>query len=155
MPSDMLISLQNRCAGRECCSSDVLGKLRRAGVPGEEAVKILQELRSGKWVDDRRYAGCFAREKAMISGWGPVKIRYHLSLKGIAEEDIASALEDVDSQAAFRRMSDVLGQKWDELCRKEGDRLKRRAKMMRFAAGRGYRMDDVWEVLRKTGRETI
>jgi len=153
MPADILISLQNQCARREYCSSDVLRKLRRAGVAGEEAGKILQELREGKWVDDRRYAGCYAREKADISGWGPIKIRYHLSMKGIAEEDIASALEDVDSQAASRRMSEVLGQKWDELCRKEGDRIKRRAKMMRFAAGRGYQMDDVWDVLGKSGRK--
>jgi len=152
MTADMLIFLQNQCARREYCSSDVLGKLRRAGITGEEAGRILQELREGKWVDDRRYAGAYAREKANISGWGPMKIRAHLSLKGIAEDDISSALEDVDSQAAFRRMSEVLGQKWDELCRKEEDGFKRRAKMMRFAAGRGYQMDDVWDVLRKSGR---
>lgn len=147
MAADLLTSLQNLCAGRECCTFQVREKLRRAGVTGGEAEEILQELKRGKWVDDRRYAGCYAREKSELSGWGAARIRYCLSLKKIAPDDIASAIESIERPAADRRMQEVLGQKWNELCRKEADGRKRRAKMLRFAFGRGYSAEDVGAVI--------
>ena len=143
---DAVTRLKNLCARREYCSSDIIGKLRREGVTEQEAEGILQELREGKWVDDVRYAGCYAREKALISGWGTVKIRFHLRAKGIAPEAVNQALEEIESAGAEKRRDDVLRNKWRELCRKEDDVRKRRMKLIRFALGRGYSAEDAFSI---------
>ncbi len=117
------------------------------GVSGNAAADILQELQDGKWVDDARYAGCYAREKAAIAGWGAVKIRYHLRAKGIAPEAVKRALEELDDAEASRRMKDVLKLKWSEICRREKDERKRKMKMVRFALGRGYSSEDAFSVM--------
>ena len=72
------------CSRREYCSRGVLDLLRRKDVTGEEAAAVLERLRSERYVDDARYARAFARDKAALSGWGPRKIAFALSAKGIA-----------------------------------------------------------------------
>jgi len=146
---EIIDRLKNQCARREYCSADVLQKLRREGIVGEKAEEILQELRDGKWVDDVRYAGCYAREKASIAGWGAVKIRYQLANKGISPEAVSEALEEIDERRAEQRKMDVLGAKWREICRKEGDGMKRRAKILRFALGRGYSSEDAFSIMKE------
>ena len=39
---------------------------------------MVAELKEDRYVDDARYAAAFAREKASLQGWGPVKIRFQL-----------------------------------------------------------------------------
>jgi len=146
---EIIDRLKNQCARREYCSADILQKLGREGIVGEKAAAILEELRDGKWVDDARYAGCYTREKASIAGWGPVKIRYHLAAKGIAPEAVRQALEEIDERRAEQRRTDVLEMKWREICRKEADGMKRRAKMLRFAMGRGYSPEDARSVMKE------
>lgn len=74
------------CSRREYCSRGVLDLLRRKGVTGRDADEILGRLRAGRYVDDGRYARAFARDKALLSGWGPRKIACALSSKGIPPE---------------------------------------------------------------------
>ena len=76
--------LRRLCSRREYCKSDILKKATTA-LDGdkEAAAKVLDILVSEKYVDDLRYATAYAREKAMISGWGETKIRYMLSAKRI------------------------------------------------------------------------
>ena len=57
----------------------------------QQAVKVLNVLVEEKFVDDRRYAAAFARDKSTIAGWGAVKIRYMLSAKGISKDSISEA----------------------------------------------------------------
>ena len=72
----ILDRLENQCARRECCSSDVLRKATEL-LEGDEAAarEVLGSLTEGGFVDDSRYAAAFAREKSGITGWGPYKIR--------------------------------------------------------------------------------
>ncbi|MBP5521281.1 MAG: RecX family transcriptional regulator, partial [Bacteroidales bacterium] len=91
------------------------------------------------FVDDLRYAGAFAREKARLQGWGPVKIRFALRSKGIASELIEEALETVDTQAASDKLSKLLQAKAASL---EGDPQKK-FKLIKFALSRGYEYDQI------------
>jgi len=151
---EILDRLKNQCARREYCSSDILQKLRREGVTGDKAAEMLKELQEGKWIDDVRYAACYAREKAATAGWGPVKIRYHLAAKGIAPEAVTQAMEEIDEGRAELRKVDVLEAKWREICIKEENGIKRKAKILRFALGRGYSSDDAFSIMKEKNSNT-
>lgn len=127
--------LERQCARMETCSQDVYRKaLKALEGDAEAAAGVVAELRSGGYVDDGRYAAAFAREKAALTGWGPVKIRFMLRGKGIPDADIDVALEDVDEDAAARRLRKLLSDRDRQL--KEDPY--RRLKLLKLALSRGY-----------------
>ena len=140
----ILNNLRRQCSRREYCTADVLKKAEKA-LDGnhQQAVKVLNVLVEEKYVDDRRYAAAFARDKSTIAGWGAVKIRYMLSAKGISKDIISEALEEVDVRKADDRLRKLLENKNRSL--KEDPQ--RKMKLLRFALGRGYSYDEVSAIL--------
>ena len=140
----VLDTLQRLCARREMCRSDVLAKALRS-LDGDRAAAagVVDALVEGKWVDDRRYAAAFAREKAALQGWGSVKISHMLAAKGIDRQTIATALEEVDPDASERKMRAVLETK----ARSLRDDPQQRLKLLRFGLGRGYDYDSLREAV--------
>lgn len=134
------------CSRREYCVADIMKKATDA-LEGdrEEAMKIVESLVADKYIDDRRYASAYARDKAAISGWGETKIRYMLAAKGVSRDIIAEALTDIDAAKAGMRLEKLLENKAKSL--KEDPQ--RRIKLLRFALGRGYSYDDAISVIDK------
>ena len=136
--------LRRQCSRREYCKSDILKKAMAALQGDEEgAAKVLEILVAEKYVDDLRYATAYAREKAMISGWGETKIRYMLSAKRIDRALVDQALTEIDGDRADSRLRKLLENKANTLKADPQIRLK----LLRFALGRGYQYDDVVRVL--------
>ena len=136
--------LRRLCSRREYCMSDILKKAEGALDGNTESAKeVLSVLVSEKYVDDLRYATAYAREKAMISGWGETKIRYMLSAKRIDRSLIDQALTEIDASKADSRLHKLLENKAKSLKADPQIRLK----LLRFALGRGYQYDDVVRVL--------
>ena len=101
----VLDSLQGLCSRQECCTSDLLGKaVRRLDGDRAAAEEVVQALVADGFADNRRFAAVFAREKASITGWGPVKIRQALAAKGIPREAIDEALPEIDSERASAKL---------------------------------------------------
>ena len=136
----ILDNLRRQCSRREYCTSDVLKKAQKALDGDKEAADmVVEKLVHDKYVDDRRYAEAYAREKASISGWGQVKIRYMLSAKGISKETISQAMTEIDASKADLRLEKLLENKYRTL--KDDPQWK--LKLLRFALGRGYSYDEV------------
>ena len=128
------------CSRREYCRKDVLKKVMTA-LDGDaaKAEEVVGKLVEERYVDDRRYAAAFARDKASIAGWGTAKIRYMLAAKGVDREIIASALEEVDVSRADARLEKLMENK----ARSLKDDPQRRMKLIRFGVGRGYGYEEV------------
>ena len=128
------------CSRREYCSKDVLKKVMTA-LDGDaaKAEEVVGKLVEERYVDDRRYAAAFARDKASIAGWGAAKIRYMLAAKGVDREIIASALEEIDVNRADARLEKLMENK----ARSLKDDPQRRIKLLRFGVGRGYAYEEV------------
>jgi len=132
--------LQNLCAKREYCRSEILKKAETALEGDRQAAQeMLDSLVADRFVDDARYAAAFARERSSLTGWGPEKIRYSLMMKGISKADIAAALEEVDQDAAEAKLLKLLTAKRNAL---QGDPFIK-FKLIKYALSRGYRYDDV------------
>ena len=128
------------CSRREYCRKDILKKVMTA-LDGDaaKAEEVVGKLVEERYVDDRRYAAAFARDKASIAGWGAAKIRYMLAAKGVDREIIASALEEVDVSRADARFEKLMENK----ARSLKDDPQRRIKLLRFGVGRGYGYEEV------------
>lgn len=140
----VLSRLQNQCSRKECCSSDILSKAVTAldGDP-DSAMEVLASLIKDGYVDDFRYASAFARDKASLAGWGPVKIRYALSRKRIDRSVIDRALLEIEPERADDRLQGLMAAKKKTL---EGD-PQIKLKLIKFALSRGYEYDKVAPVV--------
>ena len=134
----LLSSLQALCARKEYCSADIYKKALK-GLEGDEeaAAAMVALLVKDQFVDDLRYATAFARDKACLDGWGPVKIAFQLRGKGIDASTVDKALCEVDDDKADARMRAVLEAKARTL---KGD-PELRLKLLKFGLQRGYEYD--------------
>lgn len=138
--------MRRLCSRREYCVSDIRKKLLADKDLGESDVhEIIDLLLEEKYIDDLRYASAYARDKASISGWGEVKIKYMLSAKGISRDVIAAALSEIDEKKAETRLEKLIENKYKSL--KEDPQW--RLKLIRFALGRGYDYEETTSAIDK------
>lgn len=146
-----LSRLQRLCSKAEYCSRDIYRKaLKDLEGDADAAAAVVASLVEERYVDDARYAAAFAREKAGIQGWGPVKIRFQLRSKGIAEEVINAALQEIEPAKAADKLQRLLTAKHRTL---EGDPACR-LKLLKFALSRGYEYDEVEAALKEIFRSS-
>ena len=139
-----LSRLQRLCSKAEYCRSQMYTKaLRDLEGDADAAKRVVDSLVADRYVDDARYASAFAREKASIQGWGPVKIRFQLRSKGISDADIASGMSEIEEPKAARKLESVLAAKYRTL---QGD-PQCKLKLLKFALSRGYKYQEVSSIL--------
>lgn len=127
------------CARSEQSPRDVMDKLLKWGLTGTDAQKVLQQLVEQGFVDIKRYARAFVKDRYSLNGWGRIKIAHQLYVKGIADDIIAQALEAIDEQQYCDRLLESLRVKWRAVKGREPRAAW--AAMMRFAVSRGYETD--------------
>ena len=136
----VLERLQRQCARAESCTADVRRKALKALEGDVEAAdRIVLSLVEDRFVDDARYAAAFAREKSSLQGWGAVKIRFLLRGKGISDEIIAGALQEVDPAKAASKLEKLAADRYRIL--KEDPQC--RLKLLKTLLSRGYGYDEV------------
>ena len=142
--SRSLSRLQRLCSKAEYCRADIYRKaLKDLDGDAAAAARLVEELILDRYVDDARYAQAFAREKASLQGWGPVKIRFQLRAKGVSDAVITAALEEIDESSADARLQRLLAAKARTL---EGD-PQFRLKLIQFGLSRGYEYSQVEDAL--------
>ena len=138
--------LQKLCSKAEYCRADVYRKaLKDLEGDAEAAGRVVEQLVEDKYVDDARYASAYAREKASLQGWGPVKIRFQLRAKGISDPVISAALEEVEPDRAADKLERLLAAKARTL---QGD-PQFRLKLIKFGLSRGYEYEAVEKALKE------
>ena len=139
-------ALSAQCARREYCTADIRRKaLERLEFDAAAAEAVVAALVADGYVDDRRYAAAFAREKSSLTGWGPVKIRTALLAKGIPREIALDALGEIDPERASAKLEKVLAAKWRTL----RDDPQGRLKLIRFALSRGYDYEPIRPIIER------
>ena len=105
---EILYKLATRCSVSEQCLSDIEAKLSRYDLTEEEHTRILRHLVEEKYVDDRRYAEAYVKDKYRFNKWGRIKIAQGLRLKGIDNETIKSAMEAIDEEEYLSILRDLI-----------------------------------------------
>lgn len=150
-PEQALRSLMNLCVKAERSEFDVRRLLERWGVAEGERQRIVDTLVRERFVDNRRYAEAYVREKVWFSGWGRYKIRAALRAKRIDEAIVEEALEQVDGASMREKLEHRLQMKMNRT--KSRDAYDLRGKLVRYGAGLGFDTDTVLEVVERLMKE--
>lgn len=129
-------SLMRLCAKAERSSGDAMRLMRRWGLSNADARRVLERLVRDHFIDDRRYAEAFVREKMNLSGWGAYKIGATLRSKGIPQTIITQAMEQLDEADMHERLTTLLTKRLRTLRAKSP--FDARTKLLRYALSQGY-----------------
>ena len=129
------------CAQAEHCRSEVTDKLVRKGVPYDMADRIADRLEQDKFIDERRYSRAFIQDKFRFAKWGKQKIGLALRQKRIDPAVYQPLLAGIDTEEYLAVLKALLESKKKSLHIADGYEC--RAKLTRFALGRGFSADDI------------
>lgn len=135
----------NLCSRYEKCSGDIFQKLIQWGLTEDEAFPVLDALKEEKYIDDERFARSFVRDKFRFNKWGKLKISNHLRAKRVEQRLIDEALTEIDESDYLDLLERLLREKNRNL--KAGSEQERKAKLFRFAQGRGFEGNLIFEAL--------
>lgn len=144
-PEQAFTALMRLAVRSEKSSGDALRLMQNWGVEPSARQGVLQRLIDNKFIDDRRYAEAFVRDKMRFSGWGAFKLRAALRNKGIANEIVDEVLSSLDRDDMSERLRDRLERKMRTT--KYTSRYELKSKLMRYGASLGYGFESVAEVV--------
>lgn len=84
------------CSRSEQCEADLRRKFFERSLPAADAETAVNWLYDHNFLNEKRFACAFARDKARFNHWGRVKIRLHLQARKISSDSIAEALNAID-----------------------------------------------------------
>lgn len=140
-PEQALASLMRLCARAEKSSGDAMRLMYTWGVEQSRRGEVLEKLIELKFIDDRRYAEAFVRDKVKFSGWGSYKIATTLVQKGIKRAVIDGALSEIDENIMVERLNEKLARKIKSI--KHTTHYELKTKLIRYGLSLGYDFDKV------------
>lgn len=133
------------CAYQERTQQEVRERLLDFGIDGEEAEEVLVMLKEDNYLNESRFAVTYAGGKSRIKKWGKNKITQALKQKGISENCIRIALQEIDKETYYANLVALAEKKLALI--KETNPLVRKQKLLQYIQTKGYENDLVWEVL--------
>lgn len=129
------------CSQKEYCTQEIREKLQKWELPENEIAQILACLQQHKFIDDRRFATFYARDKFRFNKWGRQKIAQMLRQKQIDSAIIQEALAQLPREDYDETCLALLRGKLKTL--KTDTPIRIKVKLIRFAAGRGFDLDTI------------
>ena len=128
------------CAKAEHCRQEMAAKMRTWQVPDDVQQRVIGRLADERYIDDDRYARAFVHDKVRYAKWGRRKIEQALYMKRIPDDAIAAALDEVDASEYVEILRPMLQAKAKSI--KADSPYELEMKLMRFAAGRGFSVEE-------------
>lgn len=140
-PEKAYAKMAHLCSKKEYCRHEIQAKLRRMPLSEDEIDKIVEQLEKERFIDEPRYAKSFIHDKLHFSRWGKIKIAMALRQKGISSELIDKAFSEFSPDKLTDALQPLLTKKMKTV--KATSEYEKRAKLIRFALGKGFEMDDI------------
>lgn len=140
-----LAKLAALCARAEYCTGDMEDKMRRWGLSGDDIKENISYLVAYKYVDNARYCQAFVNDKIAYNHWGRRKIEQALWMKRVPESVSAPILDAVPEEDYINVLKPLIASK-SATVKAESD-YERQMKLMKFALGRGFSIDEIKQCL--------
>ncbi|MDR0769565.1 MAG: RecX family transcriptional regulator [Dysgonamonadaceae bacterium] len=137
--------LADYCSRTERCISDIRRKLEAWEIAKSDQDTIIRRLQQEKFLDESRYCRAFVNDKSKYACWGAHKIKYALRKKQIPDELIRESLANLDPAENREYLRRLIEQKRKTVKGKNAFEI--RQKLLRFAVGRGFDLEEVERVL--------
>ena len=131
------------CDYQDRCKKEIFTKLNTFELTDGDRDFIIEFLQDEGFINDERYCRSFVKGKLNLKKWGVNKIKLSLITKGIDREIIDEVLSEIDQDSYKEELVSLLKNKKIN----ESDPYKRKAKLIRYAVGKGYSLSMVMEVL--------
>ena len=92
---EALLTMAGLCARSEQCAGDIARKLAARGLAPGDVAFVIEELERRGFIDLRRFAAAFARDKVRFSAWGRRKISASLAAKRIPSSIVSETLAQI------------------------------------------------------------
>lgn len=156
------LKLSALCASAEYCEYDLRKKTRNWKIMdngqwamdngqwiidnGHDSLNaIFSRLRKERFIDDERFARAFVRDKFRYNHWGRVRISQELRMRKIDSSIIEEALKEIPEDDNLETLRHLINNKRKSVKGKSDYEI--RCKLIRFALGRGFQMDDIIKVV--------
>jgi len=137
--------LAARCAVSEQAPDDLVRKMRSWGMSEPDAAAVMEQLVKNGFVNEARYVQAYVSDKLQYARWGRLKIAQGLRQKGLPPALVQDALAGIDEAAYAASLRQLLQKQWPAV---RGRNLyERRAKLVRFAVGRGFEQHLIFDCL--------
>ena len=134
------------CSISEHCSSEVEQKLIAWGVEEPDRKKIVAQLIADDFINEKRFARAFVRDKFHLNKWGKIKITMALREKGIDKELINSSMSVIDDGEYEEMLASLLKAKVKSI--KYEFEYEKQGKLFRFAQSRGFENQVIDRIIR-------
>ena len=131
------------CDYQDRCKKEIFTKLDTFELDDNDRDFIIDFLQEEGFINDERYCRSFVKGKLNLKKWGVNKIKLSLITKGIDREIIDEVLSEIDQDSYKEELVNLLKNKKIN----EDDPYKRKAKLIRYAVGKGDSINDVMEAL--------
>jgi regulatory protein len=145
-PSEALTKIQRYCAYQERSHKEVKARLYDYGLFENQVDEIISQLITEGFLNEERFAKAFAGGKFRMKKWGKLKIKNELEFLGLTKNCIQRGLKEIESADYSKTLKALIKKKSTEI--KEENIYKMRDKVARFAIGKGYEPEMVWEYVR-------
>lgn len=135
------------CSRKECAPFDIARKLSRMDLPEPVMHKIIARLKKEKYLDEDRFIRSYIHDKLHFNKWGKRKIMLSLRQKQLPRELVDMAFAEVSDSSFGESLLPILEKKWKSV--KGRSEYEKRGKLIRYALGRGFSMDEVMACLEK------
>ncbi len=128
--------------------AELEGQLAKRGFPDDVSTQVLDRLASAGLIDDADFAEQWVRSRHANAGKGKRALAAELRTKGVDDEVIASALEDIDAGAERLRAEQLVQSKLRREPLNDGDDVKVMRRLVGMLARRGYNQSLALDVVR-------
>ncbi len=133
------------CSISEKCKFDVIKKLKLRELESSQIDEIIDYLVENKYIDEKRYAIFFTRDKFRFQQWGRIKIKVSLFAKNISEKNIVQAQSEILETEYLLTLRKLLIKKNNSLINNE--LYLRKSKIIRYAVSKGYENEIILKVM--------
>jgi regulatory protein len=144
--TEALQKLRRYCAYQERCHQEIRNKLWEWGFGSEDMDKAAVQLMEEGFLNEERFAKAVVGGKFRQKGWGKRRIVESLKQKGISPTLVNSSLKEINPEDYRNKLLELLEKKAHSL-RAELPTA-RKQKLARYAIGKGYEQELVWELLK-------
>lgn len=143
-----LYYLMNWCARAERSIVDVQKKLNKMQLPDDLSNQLVQQLQDEGYLNNQRFIDAYIHDAFHYNKWGIQKIKQALYAKGITGKMVDEAFARlIDKEEQIQLLEKELMKKMKSLG--AIPEFQKKAKLLRFAASRGYQMDLVYSCLNR------
>lgn len=144
-PLQALAKIQDWCAYQERSQQEVRDKLYDYGLRTDDIELLISQLISDNFINEERFARAYAGGKFRIKKWGRIKIKAGLKAKRVSDHCIRKGMEEIPEKEYRNTLQKLLDEKSKLL--NEKNKIRRKYKLLRYAASKGYEQQLVMELL--------